>query len=215
MRKLSEQAPGAENPTRAQRRAFRTRARLMAAALAKFAEHGVDLTTIEDITEAADLGKGTFYRYFASKEDVVLALLHETVERLLEHTGERVRDATGLPQLLERLLEAHTSFFAERRAEFLLLFQGRLLLTLDREDSEGLEDPILAYLAGLEAMFAPFLPASAGRARIRRLACALAGLVTGFLSFAMVTMAPEEITRSLGPLRQAFVEGSSLLLRDA
>jgi len=52
-------------PNRTQRRASKTRNRLLKAALSVFAEVGTDATTIEMITQRADLGKGTFYRHFA------------------------------------------------------------------------------------------------------------------------------------------------------
>jgi AcrR family transcriptional regulator len=47
---------------------------LMNAAQRLFLEHGVGPTTIEQITSAADVAKGTFYLYFSSKEDIRAAL---------------------------------------------------------------------------------------------------------------------------------------------
>ncbi len=57
--------------TRRERRRQDTRERIFRAALALFAGRGVFATTIEDITEAADVGKGTFFNYFPSKEHVL------------------------------------------------------------------------------------------------------------------------------------------------
>ncbi len=50
------------------------REELMNAAERLFLKHGVGPTTIEQITLAADVAKGTFYLYFSSKEDVLAAL---------------------------------------------------------------------------------------------------------------------------------------------
>jgi AcrR family transcriptional regulator len=47
---------------------------LMNAAQELFLKHGVGPTTIDQITSVADVAKGTFYLYFESKEDVLLAL---------------------------------------------------------------------------------------------------------------------------------------------
>ena len=40
-------------------------------ALGLFAERGFMETTVEDVTEAADVGKGTFFNYFPTKEHVL------------------------------------------------------------------------------------------------------------------------------------------------
>ena len=47
------------------------RSRLLRAALDLFARQGFAATTVEQITEAADVGKGTFFNYFPSKEQVL------------------------------------------------------------------------------------------------------------------------------------------------
>jgi AcrR family transcriptional regulator len=59
------------SPSRRTRRAADIRERLYRSALGLFAERGYFATTVEDITEAADLGKGTFFNYFPSKEHVL------------------------------------------------------------------------------------------------------------------------------------------------
>jgi len=61
------------------RRRERTRARLLDAAKALFARQGVDNTRINEITEEADVGFGSFYNHFDSKEAIVEAVLHETI----------------------------------------------------------------------------------------------------------------------------------------
>ncbi len=63
----------APTPARRERRRAETHERIFRAALKLFAERGVASTTVEDITEAADVGKGTFFNYFPSKEHVLAA----------------------------------------------------------------------------------------------------------------------------------------------
>lgn len=56
---------------RRERRAAETRLKLFRCALKLFAERGFQNVTVEDITESADVGKGTFFNYFASKDHVL------------------------------------------------------------------------------------------------------------------------------------------------
>ncbi|HEX2776577.1 MAG TPA: helix-turn-helix domain-containing protein, partial [Candidatus Acidoferrales bacterium] len=56
----AHRAAGFPLPNRRERRRLETRERIYRAALQIFAERGYLETTVEDITEAADVGKGTF-----------------------------------------------------------------------------------------------------------------------------------------------------------
>lgn len=58
---------------RRERKRRQTRERIEKAAMKLFLERGFDGTTIEDITEAADVSKRSFFDYFPSKEEVVFA----------------------------------------------------------------------------------------------------------------------------------------------
>lgn len=61
-----------EEVGRRERKKIQLRDALISASYELFAEKGFDETRIEDITEKVDVSTRTFFRYFASKEDVVL-----------------------------------------------------------------------------------------------------------------------------------------------
>jgi AcrR family transcriptional regulator len=71
-RTASAHPPHPLNSRRA-RRAAQTREKLFRAALRLFIQRGFAATTVEQITDAADVGKGTFFNYFPSKEHVLAA----------------------------------------------------------------------------------------------------------------------------------------------
>ena len=80
----SENLPHLQGMGRRQRRAAETRVRLFRCALQLFAERGFPDVTVEDITEAADVGKGTFFNYFESKDHVLSVLAEIQLAKVRE-----------------------------------------------------------------------------------------------------------------------------------
>ena len=191
--------------TRMQKRARRTRKKLKKAALDVFAEKSVDAATVEEITDKADVGKGTLYQHFADKEEIVLTLVEDAVDHLIEAIRSYETVPETLEGMLEHLLNAHYRFSVDAREEFLMLFQGKLLLRLESDALDELEDPYMRYLEEIEKQVSSYLSPRIAPIKIRRLACAVAGFVFGFFSFAMIGMTEQEIDSSVKPMRRAFV----------
>jgi AcrR family transcriptional regulator len=83
------------SPDRRSRRSAELRERIFRAALELFAQKSFAETTVEDITTAADVGKGTFFNYFPSKDHILLAFGEMQLQRLRETVAEARR--TNLP----------------------------------------------------------------------------------------------------------------------
>ncbi len=105
----SKPAPGSKPAlssrlsSRRQRRSAEIRERLFRSALAFFAKKGFAETTVEDITEAADVGKGTFFNYFPSKDHILLAFGEMQLAKLEAAIETAHRANEPLPAFLRGL----------------------------------------------------------------------------------------------------------------
>jgi AcrR family transcriptional regulator len=87
---------GPRRPHRERRDAAEHRQQVLEAAARLFAERGVQVVTMEEIAQAAGVGKGTLYRRYTDKGQLVLALMSTCVGRL-----QADLDATLLPPAVQ------------------------------------------------------------------------------------------------------------------
>jgi AcrR family transcriptional regulator len=132
----------APRPDRRQRRSADIRERLFRAALDLFAQKGFAETTVEDITNAADVGKGTFFNYFPSKDHILLAFgemqlgkleeairiarsTNEPMPKFLRALGARMtQEPTRNPAIVRALLQGYLSTSPVR--EMMIDIQARM-----------------------------------------------------------------------------------------
>ncbi|WP_433335159.1 TetR family transcriptional regulator [Spirillospora sp. CA-294931] len=88
-----------------ERKKQRTRMALIDAALDLFLEKGYDATTIDEIVAAVEVSQRTFFRYFATKEDVVTGFLAEHDQVMMECLAGRSAGEPPLTALFESLRE--------------------------------------------------------------------------------------------------------------
>ena len=92
----------------------RTAADLEEAALTLFSERGFDSVTIDDIAAAADVSRRTFFRYFASKEDVILSDHPKRLDELAAALDRRPADEPALTALRHAIMSMAGTYEEER-----------------------------------------------------------------------------------------------------
>jgi len=122
-----------DNPksNRRERKKLEYRDRIVTAAFKLFDRQGFDTTSVADIMAGADLGTGTFYNYFKSKEDVVGFLLEARLEKLRREIAALVDSPDRGREKVRRLFSiVGNSFTDEQQARVvILLLQGKKLST--------------------------------------------------------------------------------------
>ena len=96
------------------------------AALKLFSEKGFHNTTITQISEAADLGKGTIYWYWKSKEELAFSLVEEMLRDFLALI-EKARDAEGpAAERFERMVTEVAELYYRETEYLRLLWKFRV-----------------------------------------------------------------------------------------
>ena len=108
--------------TRFERRKERTRQDLLSAAVRVLSAHGFHDTKIADIAAAADVGVGTFYLHFATKDALFDALVDDTVRRLKAAVDESRAAAKDAVDRIRRANGAFCRFAQENREVFRIVF---------------------------------------------------------------------------------------------
>jgi len=175
----------AEEPVRLSRRERRklaTREALLEAAQEVIAVKGVYLAVIEEITERADVAKGSFYQYFRDRDDLLQALL----TRRLEELRVLIESAPPSGTITERvriLIHHHVEFFLRHEDFLLFLHQIRGLIKMRGEETPAVREVYRHHLLFLAERLRPTNSKTSVNSDIlTERACVLLGLLTGFLS---------------------------------
>jgi AcrR family transcriptional regulator len=127
-----------KSDSRRERKKQETRQRLLGSAWELFQEQGYDHTTVEDITDAADVAKGTFFNYFETKQ----ALLDEVALWRIDALGQNVLAGGDVPQSaiarIKLVIAAMAEEFSPERELTRRLFMARISAPIKRESAHRL-----------------------------------------------------------------------------
>ncbi len=105
---------------------------ILDAATELFAKHGYSGTDTQVLADKLQVGKGTLYRYFPTKQELFLAAVDRVMRRLRAQVETAIE---GIEEPLDRItqaIRAHLGFF-EEHAEFVELFIQERALFKDRK----------------------------------------------------------------------------------
>jgi AcrR family transcriptional regulator len=132
-----------------ERKKLRTVQQLQEAALDLFLEHGFDNVTTDDIAAAVEVSKTTFYRYFESKEDVLLGNTAERLASIRQALEQRPVDEPVLAAVRQAMAAVVRQYDQERDAA---LLRARVM-----RESRSLRARNLEQQAAWEGVVADFV----------------------------------------------------------
>lgn len=103
------------NMSRRERKKLQSRNKILEAAVSLFHQKGYQATAIADIMNEADLGIGTFYNYFTSKEDVLLYLLDKMALDISDQQLKMRQENLGCREILFAMMMSVTRLIQENR----------------------------------------------------------------------------------------------------
>lgn len=112
---MTDSAAGRARPGLRERKKAQTRATIQDRALRLFREQGYDATTIEQIIAAADVSETTFFRYFPTKEDLVLGGDYDPL--LIEAFRAQPAHLAPVPALRAAFAATFSGLTEQQRAE--------------------------------------------------------------------------------------------------
>jgi len=103
----------------------RRREEILDAACKLFAEHGYSEAATQALADVLQVGKGTIYRYFATKEELFLAAVDRVMHRMKQAVDARLAGVDEPFARMARAIEAYLEFFAQQPEFVELLIQER------------------------------------------------------------------------------------------
>ncbi len=103
------------------------REEILTAAIDLFTRKGFDLTTVEDITRAANIAKGTFYNFFQKKEDVLLYFLDTEFSKSSEEIQRKMPRLSTISEKVELLIATYIKHIFPNKDFSAVLIKERVM----------------------------------------------------------------------------------------
>ena len=137
---------------------------IMTAALDIFAEKGYHATKMEEIAEAAGLGKGTLYGYFSSKQDLFDSMVFWYLDQYFQSLEKDVDPEGPVADTLRTVIRNHIQILQRTRSSFMKIL-------MDFSNMPRSQEEILffhrEFLAGKVAAYSRMFERAAARGELR------------------------------------------------
>ncbi|MBU0558122.1 MAG: TetR/AcrR family transcriptional regulator [Bacteroidetes bacterium] len=106
---------------------------IIEAAVSIFASKGYEHTTLDEIAEAAEFGKGTIYNYFKNKEELYMGILEESMSDFYYAVKEIDESTTTFFEFITRLTKEMLIYLKENSSKFIMIMHMRFSLTKQKK----------------------------------------------------------------------------------
>jgi AcrR family transcriptional regulator len=103
------------------------RSEILRAAMDLFSKKGFEPTTVEDITRAAHVAKGTFYNFFVKKEDVLLYFLDTEFAKSRKEIQRKLPLMSTISQKIELLIATYIKYIFPNKEFSSVLIKERVM----------------------------------------------------------------------------------------
>ena len=114
---------------------IKSKKNIIQSAIVLFAQKGLKDTSIADIMQKANLGIGTFYNYFQSKDDLLRSLLIQLAMDIRQHYLESINKEKTQAQVLEGLVLYTANLLDQNRFILPLFMRAVDRSALDRKST--------------------------------------------------------------------------------
>ncbi|MDA8441107.1 MAG: TetR/AcrR family transcriptional regulator [Peptococcaceae bacterium] len=131
--------------SRRERKKQETREKIYHTALSLFRIQGFEKTSVDQITSRADVGKGTFYNYFSSKEAVIYQYTREINREILDRGRDRMAQMQTAGERLLFVMENWARFIqGHPEVAFVIAAEGASLIV--KEATGNLEELLVGII---------------------------------------------------------------------
>jgi AcrR family transcriptional regulator len=117
---------------------------ILRAAELMFLMKGFNNSSMDEIADLANLGKGTIYYYFRSKDEIFLAIIKREADKVYEEIVKRVSKEKSLYEIVKEIISFYLEYFSKNQT-FLRLFFPCIAGLIKIEKRELLKEYTKSY----------------------------------------------------------------------